>query len=295
MHPPSSRRTVGWNVAAASRPRPTRNTASISEKDRASVRCFQKIDDGTHASPTRSRSSKARKPYFEEYCTRFATTAVAVKASVELAAKYINDRKLLDKAIDVIDEVGASQMLLPGSCAARKVIGVEGSRGSCSERWRAFLPNPCTKTDTEALAQRLETELRRVVYGRDLGDPRAVLCDQSLARAGLRHPEKPLPLAAIRFPARPAWERRRSRKPARQRIMGVELLRFDMLQIHGAPYRFPRLNRRTTGLCRLRPGWTADRRESTSILTAYCCWTKSKRRIPDHGSTFFCRSWITAS
>src|SRR3984957_18717782 len=93
------------------------------EKDRALVRRFQKIDV---SEPTLADSIKILmgiKSYFEEY-HKVRYTADAVKAAVELSAKYMNDRKLPDKAIDVIDEVGASQMLLPES-RRKKVIGVK--------------------------------------------------------------------------------------------------------------------------------------------------------------------------
>src|SRR6266566_5306269 len=92
------------------------------EKDRALVRRFQKIDIAEPTVPDAIKILKGLKPYFEEY-HKVRYTNEAVKAAVELAAKYINDRKLPDKAIDVIDEVGASQMLLPES-KRKKVIGV---------------------------------------------------------------------------------------------------------------------------------------------------------------------------
>src|SRR5258708_25431841 len=93
------------------------------EKDRALVRRFQKIDV---SEPTIEDSIKILmgiKSYFENY-HKLRYTADAVKAAVELSAKYINDRKLPDKAIDGIDELGASPMLLPES-RRNKVVGVE--------------------------------------------------------------------------------------------------------------------------------------------------------------------------
>ena len=92
------------------------------EKDRALVRRFQKIDVIEPTVPDTIKILKGLKPYFEEY-HKVRYTSEAIKAAVELAAKYINDRKLPDKAIDVIDEVGASQMLLPES-RRKKVVGV---------------------------------------------------------------------------------------------------------------------------------------------------------------------------
>src|SRR5205807_4840848 len=93
------------------------------EKDRALVRRFQKIDVTEPTVADSIKILKGLKPYFEEY-HKLRYTAEAIKAAVELAAKYINDRKLPDKAIDVIDEVGASQMLLPES-KRKKIVGVK--------------------------------------------------------------------------------------------------------------------------------------------------------------------------
>ncbi|MBN9578634.1 MAG: AAA family ATPase, partial [Alphaproteobacteria bacterium] len=90
------------------------------EKDRALVRRFQKIDVAEPTVPDAVKILKGLKPYFEEY-HKVRYTSDAIKTAVELAAKYINDRKLPDKAIDVIDETGAAQMLLPPS-KRRKLI-----------------------------------------------------------------------------------------------------------------------------------------------------------------------------
>jgi len=93
------------------------------EKDRALVRRFQKIDVAEPTIPDTIKILKGIAPYYQEY-HKLRYTADAIKAAVELSAKYINDRKLPDKAIDVIDEVGASQMLLPES-RRKKIIGVK--------------------------------------------------------------------------------------------------------------------------------------------------------------------------
>src|ERR671920_27560 len=93
------------------------------EKDRALVRRFQKIDVNEPSVPDTIEIVKGLKPYFEEF-HKLKYTNDAVKAAVELSARYINDRKLPDKAIDVIDETGASQMLLPEG-RRKKTIGVK--------------------------------------------------------------------------------------------------------------------------------------------------------------------------
>ena len=93
------------------------------EKDRALVRRFQKIDVKEPSVEDTVEILKGLKPYFEEF-HKLRYTTEAVKAAVELSARYIHDRKLPDKAIDVIDETGASQMLLPES-RRKKTIGVK--------------------------------------------------------------------------------------------------------------------------------------------------------------------------
>jgi ATP-dependent Clp protease ATP-binding subunit ClpA len=89
------------------------------EKDRALVRRFQKIDVAEPTIPDAIEILKGLKPYFEEY-HKVGYTDDAIKAAVELSARYITDRKLPDKAIDVIDETGAAQMLLPERAARRR-------------------------------------------------------------------------------------------------------------------------------------------------------------------------------
>ncbi|TIY04309.1 MAG: AAA family ATPase, partial [Mesorhizobium sp.] len=93
------------------------------EKDRALVRRFQKIDVNEPTIEDAIEIMKGLKPYFEEF-HKVRYTSEAIKASVELSARYINDRKLPDKAIDVIDETGASQMLVP-EAKRKKTIGIK--------------------------------------------------------------------------------------------------------------------------------------------------------------------------
>src|SRR4051812_19368991 len=190
------------------------------EKDRALVRRFQKIDV---SEPTVEDSIKILmgiKSYFEEY-HKVRYTNEAVKAAVELAAKYINDRKLPDKAIDVIDEVGASQMLLPES-RRKKVIGVREVEEVVAKIAR-IPPKSVSKTDAEAL-RTLEDDLKRVVYGQDSAI-HALSSAIKLARAGLRQAEKPIGCYLFSGPTGVG-----KTEVAKQlaHIMGVELIRFDM-------------------------------------------------------------------
>jgi ATP-dependent Clp protease ATP-binding subunit ClpA len=190
------------------------------EKDRALVRRFQKIDVAEPTIPDAIKILKGLKPYFEEY-HKVRYTVDAVKAAVELAAKYINDRKLPDKAIDVIDEVGAAQMLLPES-RRKKVIGVKEVEDVVAKIAR-IPPKSVSKTDAEAL-KTLEDDLKRVVYGQDAAI-HALSSAIKLARAGLRQPEKPIGCYLFSGPTGVG-----KTEVAKQlsRVMGVELLRFDM-------------------------------------------------------------------
>src|SRR6202795_2217411 len=190
------------------------------EKDRALVRRFQKIDVMQPTVPDAIKILKGLKPYFEDY-HKVRYTAEAVKAAVELSAKYINDRKLPDKAIEVIDEVATTQMLLPDS-GREKVIGVKDVEEVVAKMAR-IPPNSVSKTDTEAL-RNLETELRRVVFGQDPAI-HALSSAIKLARGGLRHPEKPIGCYLFWGPTGVG-----KAEVARQLAgaMGVELLRFVM-------------------------------------------------------------------
>src|SRR5277367_4520130 len=190
------------------------------EKDRALVRRFQKIDVAEPNVPDTIKIMKGLKPYYEEY-HKVRYTSDAIKAAVELAAKYINDRKLPDKAIDVIDEVGASQMLLPES-RRKKVIGVKEVEEVVAKIAR-IPPKSVSKTDAESL-RTLEADLRRVVFGQDAAI-HALTSAIKLARAGLRQAEKPIGSYLFSGPTGVG-----KTEVAKQlaRIMGVEFLRFDM-------------------------------------------------------------------
>ncbi len=190
------------------------------EKDRALVRRFQKIDVAEPSIPDAIKILKGIKPYYEEY-HKLRYTADAIKAAVELAAKYINDRKLPDKAIDVIDEVGASQMLVPES-RRKKVIGVKEVEEVVAKMAR-IPPKSVSKNDTEQL-RRLEDDLKRVVFGQD-NAIHQLSSAIKLARAGLRHGEKPIGSYLFSGPTGVG-----KTEVAKQlaSIMGVELLRFDM-------------------------------------------------------------------
>ena len=190
------------------------------EKDRALVRRFQKIDVKEPTVPDAIEILKGLKPYFEEF-HKVRYTGEAVKAAVELSARYIHDRKLPDKAIDVIDETGASQMLLPEP-KRKKTIGIKEIEATIATMAR-IPPKSVSKDDAEVL-QHLDETLKRVVYGQDSAIA-ALTAAIKLARAGLRDGEKPIGCYLFSGPTGVG-----KTEAARQLAsgLGVELVRFDM-------------------------------------------------------------------
>ncbi len=190
------------------------------EKDRALVRRFQKIDVNEPSVPDAIEIMKGLKPYFEEF-HKIRYTNDAVKAAVELSARYIHDRKLPDKAIDVIDETGASQMLVPES-RRKKTIGIKEIEATIATMAR-IPPKTVSKDDSEVL-EHLDETLRRVVYGQDAA-LQALTAAIKLARAGLRDGEKPIGCYLFSGPTGVG-----KTEVARQLALalGVELTRFDM-------------------------------------------------------------------
>ncbi len=190
------------------------------EKDRALVRRFQKIDVSEPSVADAVEILKGLKPYYEDF-HGLKYSNQAMKAAVELSAKYIHDRKLPDKAIDVIDETGASQMLVPEN-KRRKTIGVKEIEATIATMAR-IPPKTVTKSDAELL-KNLSEDLKRVVFGQDQAIE-ALSSAIKLARAGLREPEKPIGCYLFSGPTGVG-----KTEVARQlaSLMGVELLRFDM-------------------------------------------------------------------
>jgi ATP-dependent Clp protease ATP-binding subunit ClpA len=190
------------------------------EKDRALVRRFQKIDVNEPTIEDTIKILKGLKVYYEEF-HKLKYTNEAIKAAVDLSAKYITDRKLPDKAIDVIDEAGASQMLLTES-KRKKTIGIKEIEAVVAKIAR-IPPKSVSKSDTEALKQ-LEIDLKRAVFGQD--EALAQLSSaMKMARAGLRDPNKPIGSYLFSGPTGVG-----KTEAARQlaSTLGIELLRFDM-------------------------------------------------------------------
>ncbi len=193
---------------------------SYIEKDRALLRRFQKIDVNEPTIEDAIKIVRGLKPYYEEF-HKVRYTGEAIRAAVELSAKYINDRKLPDKAIDVIDEVGAAEMLKPES-RRRKTISVKEIEGIVAKIAR-IPPKSVSKRDTEAL-RTIETDLKQAVFGQDKA-LEALSAAVKLARAGLREPEKPIGCYLFSGPTGVG-----KTEAARQLAvtMGMELIRFDM-------------------------------------------------------------------
>ncbi len=190
------------------------------EKDRALARRFQKIDV---VEPTKEDTVKilaGLKPYFEEH-HKITYTDEAIRSAAELSAKYMTDRKLPDKAIDVIDEAGARQMLFPED-ERKKIIDTEEIEEVVAKMAR-IPPKSVSKSDTERL-KKLGEELRRVVFGQGEAIDQLAAAIK-LSRAGLREPEKPI--GSYLF-AGPTGVGKTEVAKQLALAMGVELVRFDM-------------------------------------------------------------------
>jgi ATP-dependent Clp protease ATP-binding subunit ClpA len=190
------------------------------EKDRALVRRFQKIDVAEPTIPDAIEILRGLKPYYEDF-HHVRYTHDAIKAAVELSARYIHDRKLPDKAIDVIDETGASQMLLPEN-RRKRTIGLKEIETTIATMAR-IPPKSVSKDDAEVL-KHLEGNLKRVVYGQEKAID-ALTATIKLARAGLRDAEKPIGNYLFSGPTGVG-----KTEVARQlaELLGIKLIRFDM-------------------------------------------------------------------
>ncbi len=190
------------------------------EKDRALSRRFQKIDVNEPTVEDTIKILMGLKPYFEKHHD-LRYTQDAIKSAVELSARYIHDRKLPDKAIDVIDEAGAAQHLVAES-KRRKTNTPKEIEGVVAKIAR-IPPRNVSKDDAEVLRD-LERTLKRVVFGQDKAIE-ALSSAIKLARAGLREPEKPIGNYLFAGPTGVG-----KTEVAKQLAdsLGVELLRFDM-------------------------------------------------------------------
>ncbi len=190
------------------------------EKDRALVRRFQKIDVNEPSIEDAVKILKGLKPYFEEF-HKVRYTEDAIETAVQLSARYMSDRKLPDKAIDVIDETGASLMLLPEN-KRKSVIGVPEIEETVATMAR--IPQKTVSKDDATVLRELDRELKRMVFGQDKAIG-ALASAIKLARAGLREPEKPIGCYLFSGPTGVGKTEVAKRLAE---VLGVKLLRFDM-------------------------------------------------------------------
>ena len=190
------------------------------EKDRALARRFQKIDVNEPTIDDTIKILKGLKTSYEGH-HKLRYTDAAIRTAVELSARYMTDRKLPDKAIDVIDEAGASQMLLPES-KRKKTIGQKEVEAVIA-RMARIPAKSVSKSDTEGLRE-LETDLNRVVFGQSSAIEQ-VSAAMKLARAGLRDPQKPI--GSFLFSGPTGVGKTEVAKQLAS-TLGIEMLRFDM-------------------------------------------------------------------
>jgi ATP-dependent Clp protease ATP-binding subunit ClpA len=190
------------------------------EKDRALARRFQKIDVHEPSVEDTVKILRGLKPYYEEH-HNVRYTAEALRQAVELSARYIHDRKLPDKAIDVVDEVGASRMLLPKN-KRKKTISAKDVEDVIATMAR--IPPKSVSRDDKKILVNLERDLKTMVFGQDnaIDEISGAI---KLARAGLRDPEKPIGNYLFSGPTGVG-----KTEVARQlsRSLGIDLVRFDM-------------------------------------------------------------------
>jgi ATP-dependent Clp protease ATP-binding subunit ClpA len=190
------------------------------EKDRALVRRFQKIDVNEPTVEDSIKILRGLKPYYERH-HKVRYTSEALRAAVELSHRYIGDRKLPDKAIDVIDETGAAQMLVPESRRRKTITAREVE--ACVATMARIPPKSVSRDDREVL-KNLDRDLKTMVFGQDTAIE-ALVSAIKLARAGLRDPEKPIGSYLFSGPTGVG-----KTEVARQlaRTLGIEITRFDM-------------------------------------------------------------------
>ena len=190
------------------------------EKDRALVRRFQKIDVAEPTIPDTIKILNGLKSRYEDH-HKVRFTGAALKTAVDLSARYINDRKLPDKAIDVIDEAAAAQNLLPPS-RRRQTIGQKEIEATVATMAR--IPSKHVSRDDKVVLASLETDLKRMVFGQDPAIT-ALASAIKLSRAGLRDAEKPVGNYLFSGPTGVG-----KTEVARQlaETLGIKLMRFDM-------------------------------------------------------------------
>jgi ATP-dependent Clp protease ATP-binding subunit ClpA len=191
------------------------------DRDKALARRFQRIDV---LEPTRDEAVQilnGLKSYYEKH-HNVRYTSAALREAVELSARYINDRWLPDKAIDVMDEAGVAGHLRAGGATEPATVGVRDVERTVARM--AKIPERTVSSSDRSRLQNLETELKEVVFGQDAA-LEAVARAIKMARSGLSHPDRPV--GAFLF-AGPTGVGKTEVARQLAKVMGVEFLRFDM-------------------------------------------------------------------
>ncbi|WP_074380767.1 ATP-dependent Clp protease ATP-binding subunit ClpA [Bartonella doshiae] len=226
--------TLGGNMDAANLLKPAlssgvircigsttyREYRKIFEQDRALERRFQKVDVNEPSIDDTIKILQGLKPYFEDF-HQIKYTDEAMMASVELSSRYMVDRRLPDKAIDVVDESGAAQKILPKK-QRKKSIGIKEIEATIATM--AKIPPKTVSVDDQKVLNNLEKELKCVIYGQDQAIS-ALVSSIKLARAGLRESDKPI--GSYLFSG-PTGVGKTEVVKQLASFLGVQLLRFDM-------------------------------------------------------------------
>ncbi len=191
------------------------------DRDKALARRFQRIDVNEPTQEETIQILNGLKSYYEKH-HNVKYTSAALRASVEMSARYINDRYLPDKAIDVVDEAGVAAHLRGKGKKEPETVGLRDVERTIARM--AKIPERTVSANDRERLQNLETELKEVVYGQDSA-LEAVSRAIKLARSGLSHPDKPV--GAFLF-AGPTGVGKTEVARQLAKVMGIEFLRFDM-------------------------------------------------------------------
>ena len=255
----------------------------IFEKDRALARRFQKIDVDEPSVEETVEILKGLKSRFEEH-HQVTYTNPALRAAAELSAKYINDRHLPDKAIDVIDEAGANVQLCPAD-KRKKRIDVADVESIVAKIAR-IPPKQVSVSDTESL-RNLDRDLKMVVYGQDEAID-ALTSAIRMNRSGLGHEEKPIGSFLFTGPTG-VGKTEVTRQLGPHPRDGADPLRH--VRVHGAAHGVAP-DRRPPGLRRLRPGRAAHRGDQQASPRGAAA-RRDREGPPGRLQPARCRSWTT--